>query len=244
MLAAVAFGVVGALLIVLFGLAGCSQPEFQGLKLNPTPWQDGETSIYRVTDEEGLFVGNMQIDIDALGDDSWTLRREIVVPGATEIVSIVASEAGLRPQQSMMVRTEPDGRESSEATYENGQTDIKLTSKLDITTYERMNVPSDVRDQRSLILLTRMMPLDDGYAVRVNSFLPIAGLLERGVIQVRGDEEVETPAGRYDTWIVDIGLGEDKIRAWVAKEAPYPVVKYEDDRAEGVFELIEFEAGQ
>ena len=135
-------------------------------------------------------------------------------------------------------------RQEVKTTYNSGQIDLELTTAQNVTTNERINVPSDVRDQRTLLAVVRTLPLADGYATQVNSFLPVANLLERTTIRVGEQEEVQTPAGAYTAWRVDLSTTDSESQAWVAIEAPYILVKFTDGRTGGSYELQEYQEGK
>ncbi|MBK8795509.1 MAG: hypothetical protein IPM07_03420 [Anaerolineales bacterium] len=83
-----------------------------------------------------------------------------------------------------------------------------------------------------------------GYATQLNAFLPIVGQLDRVTVSVVGDEQVTVPAGAYDAWVVTLDTGDAVSRLWIAKAAPYPLVKYIDGRNKATFELESFVADQ
>jgi hypothetical protein len=237
---------IGLLLALL--LTACGRPQAQALVTNEVPWQEGEVSTYAVTDLNDVYAGSAQITImpDARedGQQGWEIRRDLSTQGDSEILIVQVSPKGVRPNSSQLVRKDSSGEEEVTAIYDRGQVDLTLTTHRDITTYERINVPSDARDSRTLLLLARSLPLAVDYAVHINSFMPITGNLERILLWVEGQEEIEVPAGTFQTWhlILESELTDDT-EAWIGVNAPYPLVKFLDGRSGGTFELNEFSAG-
>jgi hypothetical protein len=235
-----------ALLFVL--LAACGNPEPQPLILGPIPWADGEQSVYAVTDLNGEYAGTTTITLDAgaatIDGDGWTLRREVTTQGDQEVVVVEMGMPGLRPSLSTLVRLLGTARQQVTATYAGGQVDMELTTARDVTTYERRNIPSDARDQRSLLLLARALPLAPTYATQLNSYLPVADLLERVRIVVEGVEEVDVPAGRYQSWHLSLRVSDSETEAWIAVDAPHQLVKFIDGRSGGTFELRDYRAAR
>ena len=127
--------------------------------------------------------------------------------------------------------------------YDQGRVDMRLTTVDNNTTPRRSTIPSDARDQRTLLQLARMLPLADGYATQFNSYLPVADQQDRVTLRVVGRDEVETPAGTYDAWHVDLDGDSRQTEAWIGVEAPYPLVKYREGRSGPLFELLEFTPG-
>jgi len=238
------------LLLVLWVwlLAGCGQAQIQPLRVQAVPWANGERSTYQVIDLNSDFAGTATIEFSAgatqIEEDAWTMRREVAAQGDQEIVVIEMSTSGLRPVLSTLERMLSDNRQQQVKTiYSSGQVDLELTTAQNVTTNERINVPSDVRDQRSLLALVRALPLANGYATQVNSFLPIANLLERTTIRVIDQEQVQTQAGDYTTWRVEVSTTDSESQAWIAIGAPYILVKFTDGRTGGTYELQEYQEG-
>lgn len=236
--------VVFVFLLIAVLLAACGSAEPQPLLLSEAVWQSGETSIYRVTNREGDVVGNAQYEISADGDhlaeDGWTFRRQIDDVDVSEVVTVEVRARGYLPVYSYMTRTTAQGRQVVEADYDRAQIDIALTNQQGATVYERVNAPSDVRDERTILPLLRTLPFDQGYATFMNSFLPISGITERFALRLVRDEEVTVPLGTFDTWRFEVRTTDRTTQVWIAKEAPHPIVKFVDGRSQGTFELIEF----
>ncbi len=225
-------------------LGACSVGKPQPLQFNEAAWSAGETSLYQVTDLNDQYAGTVQWSFTAPDSETWRIDRLTDTQGDVEQLQVTMAAAGFRPTHSSLVRESDAGGEQVDAEYSRGEVNLTLTTKEDVTTYERVNVPSDSRDARSLFMLIRSLPLQKGYATRINTFLPIASLQTRTEISVHGIEEVTTPAGTSEAWKVQLDDGDRTSRAWVAVEAPHQLVKYEDAANGGVFELLEFTPGQ
>ena len=238
--------IIATALLLLLQLVGCGNPDIQPLILDPIPWADGEQSLYAVTDIDGNYAGTATFTLDAgaatIDDEAWTLRREVTTQGDQEVVVVEMSAQGLRPSLSTLVRLFGPDRQQVKATYERGQVDMELTTARDVTTFERRNVPSDARDQRTILLLARALPVTEGYATQVTSYLPVADLLERVTIVVEGQETVSVPAGVYPSWHLSLQTVDSESEAWIAVDAPHQLVKFIDGRNGGTFELREYRA--
>jgi hypothetical protein len=234
------------LIIFALTLAACGAGEIQPLSFGAAAWEDGEVSEYRVTDVNGDYAGTLRFDIvRGAGDNEWHMRREISAQGMLEIISVTLSGSGFRPQAAMQVRTDRDGQELVNTSYNGTRVDLELTTRQDITTYQRVSVPSDVRDETTLLMLLRALPLAQNYATRLNVFTPILGSMERTTVQVVERETVETPAGAFEAWRLHVEGRDRQTRSqiWVAVDAPHPIVKFIDGRNRGTFEITNFERG-
>ena len=225
-------------------LAACSRPAPVGLIFNAAPWQTGETHAFRVTDVDGNRAGvatfSMTASVDDAGAATWLLTRTTQTQGDTETITTTVSAAGFRPSSSLLTRTSAAGAETVDASYNGPAVEMVLTTRADVQTNQRAEVPSDVREMATLPMLARALPLASDYATQINTFLPVAGLLDRVTLRVVGDEQVTTPAGEYDAWVVTLDTGDAVSRLWIDKAAPYPLVKYIDGRNKATFELESF----
>jgi hypothetical protein len=159
--------------------------------------------------------------------------------GSQETMTVTMDAAGFRPQASQLERTSAAGRETVDALYSGGQVDLTLNTRQNIMTVQREQVPSDVRETVALPMLLRALPLTRGYATQINVFLPVAAQLERITARVTGEETVQTPAGSFVTWVVEMDAGDAESKAWVTQEAPHVLVKYIDGRNDATLELAE-----
>ncbi len=227
-------------------LAACGGAEPQPLIFGEPAWRSGENSHYQVTDRTGKLAGTAMVSLivgNEENPDGWTLRREISA-GQFEVATILMTGGGYGPVKSYLTRTDDSGTQKVEAVKDRAQVDIALTDRTGATTYQRVSVPSDIRDERTLLTLARSLPLAEKYATRINSFLPIVGIVETVTVEVRKREQVTVPAGEYDTWLVDFSTPDRTTQAWIGVDAPHPVVKFIDARSKGLFELTEFVEGE
>ncbi|MBX3051726.1 MAG: DUF3108 domain-containing protein [Caldilineaceae bacterium] len=233
-------------LVAVLLLAACGGAEPVPLIFGDPVWRSGENSHYQVTDRTGKLVGTATVSLivgNEESPDGWTLRREISA-GQSEVATISLAGKGYGPVRSYLSRIDTSGAQQVEAAVIRSQVDITLTNKAGATTYERVSVPSDIRDERTLLTLARTLPLAEGYATRINSFMPIVGTVETMTVAVGKRERVTVPAGTYDTWLVEFSTPDRTTQAWISVDAPHPVVKFIDARSKGLFELTEFVAGE
>jgi hypothetical protein len=245
---------MGLTLILAILLAGCdSQPDVQPFTYNEPPWTAGEVALYTISEKGDDAVGTVRFDMISGGrtvaPEDWSIRRETVTPDGTELIVVEATNSGLQPRASTLIRThegsnEGEGNEMVFSEYNQGQVDMRLTAANNNTTPRRASIPSDARDQRTILQLARLLPLSDGYATRFNSYLPVADQRDRVTLSVVGREEVDVPAGIYDTWHIELEGDSRQTEAWIGVEPPFPLVKYREGASGAVFELLEYTPGQ
>lgn len=213
--------------------------EFQPLRFNAVPWQDGETGTYHIVDGNGENAGVMTIALTNHDNEFWLMTRQ--VDGRTqETVEVTMKASNLRPKETMILRTDSEGREMVRGTFDGSQVDLELTTRVDAVTYERQSIPSNSYDYQTLLMLLRALPLTNGYATRINAYLPIAGLLERIEIVVSIEESLALKSGPVPAWRILLRAQNSRSEAWIGQEAPYPLLKYVDGTTGATFELSEF----
>lgn len=237
-------------LSIVPALIACGPGEIQPLTFQEPAWGDGEFTEFAVTDVNGNYAGTLRFDIvrvelDDSGDTRWQIRREIAAQGTLEVIEVEVRGNGFRPNNAEQTRSDHLGQEMVRTLYSGTRADLELTTRQEVTTFERVNIPSDVRDDTTLLMIVRALPLAQGYATRLNVFTPILGNTQRMTVYVNGRETVETPAGTFDAWrvILEGRVREQRIQAWIGVDAPHPVVKFIDGRNRGTFEMSDYQAG-
>lgn len=199
------------ILLATLLLIGCSRAAPVGLVFDPAPWQDGEQHIFRITDVDGKYAGTMRFGMTAGTNDQglplWSITRSTQAQGDQEELTVKVLAAGFRPQASLLERTNAAGRETVDAQYNGPAVDMVLTTRADVATTQRIDVPSDVRESGTLPMIVRALPLARTYATRLNAFLPVAGLLDRVTVSVVDEERITTPVGVFDAWVVTLDTG-------------------------------------
>ncbi len=221
---------------VLAGCGGGGSADFQPVRVGEIPWSDSEVTLYQITNANGDDAGQMRISLSDVDAESKLMRREI--GGAfREDLAIIMKANNLRPIESSLSRPHTDGEETIIAVYNGSRVSMQFTTKRNITTDQQASIPSDSYDYRSIMMLLRALPLESGYATKVNGYLPISGALERMELIVNRGETVEVPAGSFETWKVLMNTSSSRSQAWISTEAPYLLVKYEDGSNGATFEL-------
>ena len=216
------------LLLAMLSLSACGAPAAQALRFGDAPWQNGESATYTLLDGDATPVGSAIIALTqepVSGAPGWMLRRQVTGSSGSEVSSVAMSANGFRPAQSALTLSDATGTERVSATYDQGEVNLDLTTKTNNSTFQQANIPSDARDQRSLWAIVRSLPLAQGYATQLNSFLPLTGRLERVTVTVGKQEQVTVPAGLFSAWSVVLDNGERDTRLWIEVDAPHTLIK-------------------
>ena len=239
---------VAWLAVVALFVASCGRPEPTPLLFEAAPWTSGEQHTMSLTNADGQQVGSavytLNSTVDSTGQPAWGFERQILALGSQEVITVTMDAQGFRPQASRLARSNEGSQESVDAQYGSGQVDMLLNTRQNIMTTQRASVPSDARETVTLPMLLRALPLAKGYATELNVYMPVAGQLERIEVQVTGEETVQTEAGSFATWVVELNTRDSQSKAWIAQEAPHVLVKYLDGRNKATLQLTQYQPGQ
>ncbi len=232
-------------LILALSLTACGGGDPVPFEPGAAPWQAGEIQRYQVTDLNGQLAGSAEMTITAStrtdNVDGWLLERQVSAGPEYEANSVELTAKGYRPRLTEMVRRVDQTEQATQAVYAGSKVNITLTTAREITTYQQASITSDVRDERSLLHILRTLPLAEGYATRINSFLPVVGRQERITVSVLGQADVTVPAGTFSTWEVRLESPDKRVTtAWISQDAPFPVVKFVDGRSNAMYALTDF----
>ncbi len=225
-----------ALLTVLLLLCSCSvePPELR------IPWQTGEITVMEVSrDGELLFYDESRVEVDG---SLLLFTSEYQFTDAPLMRRIYLDPETLLPRRSEITFTTAEGKKSAlEVLY--GEEEIKMSKKNgqkeEITTAPLPEPP--YFDNEQLTLLVRTLPLEAGWKGKVRLFVPATAQTATINFEVVRREEVTVPAGMYDCYVVELmKLGQ---WAWVGVEPPCPLVKYVDESAGTISELVEYYPG-
>jgi hypothetical protein len=239
---------IGCLAAIALLLVSCDRPEPTPLLFEAAPWASGEQHTMSLTNADGQQVGSavytLSTMVDGAGEPAWAFERQIAALESQEVITVTMDAQGFRPQASHLSRSSGDSEESVDAQYGSGQVDMILSTRQNIMTTQRASVPSDARETVTLPMLLRALPLAKGYATEINVFMPVAGQFERIEAQVTGEEAVQTEAGSFATWVVELNTRDSQSKAWIAKEAPHVLVKYLDGRNKAILQLKQYQPGK
>lgn len=169
------------------------------LNLLPAPWRNGEVMILNLRFPAGTKVGMSALFANlssAANRQVWIVGRRLTAVGNQIASSVTTDALTFQPLKSHWKHS-VIGEASAE--FQPGL--VKITS-ADGSLKE---VPLDktVWDNEQVLHLIRRLPLEAGYkaTVRILSTLG-GGAVIPIVAEVTGREEIEVPAGKFNTWKV------------------------------------------
>ncbi|WP_158705121.1 DUF3108 domain-containing protein [Salinibacter altiplanensis] len=169
---------------------------------------------------------------DTGGTDTWTLVNKIKTPRGTNTDSLIMDRSTLLPvsrhrRGGRVMDLTYAGPSASGKTEVSGKIETGGQSKPIRTGLEGPTLASGVHD----ILALAAMSLKPGFRAALRVFSPQDQATKRAEFEVVGTETVETPAGSFETYVVNLNVGDGYVTGTVhlRKEAPHYYVKWKTE---------------
>jgi len=157
-------------------------------------------------------------------------QDDTVLADAATLAPISVRQGGTQQGQNTFVRLDYAGgrvRGQSRTLTPQGPRELAIDTVA----------PAGTFDDNQLATVVSALPLATGARHTLAVFSGGKGQVEMSTATVVGEESVTTPAGTFATWKLEITGGEVPVTMYVAKEAPYMIVKIELVGVPLVFEL-------
>jgi len=175
------------------------------------------------------------------GADTWTLVNRIKTPRGTSTDSLIADRFSLLPVSRhrsggaalTLTYTGPSAPGGPEAgsTMVSGTVTSGGQSKQVSTSVKGPTLAGGIHD----IIALGTMPLEPGFEATLQVFSPQDRATKRAEFEVAGTETVETSAGSFETYVVNLNVGEGYVTGTVhlRKEPPRYYVKWTTEVSAG-----------
>lgn len=183
-------------------------------------------------------TGNRSLDLSSTqtiaqttteGTDTWTLVNTIQTPRGSNTDSLIVDRSSLLP-----ISRHRSGGASMELSYTSSSTSSETTVS---GTMRRRGQSTSIRERLEGLTLAGgvhdvialgAMPLRPGFRTTLRVFSPRDQTTKRAEFEVVDTKTVETPAGSFDTYVVDLDVGDGYVTGTVhlRKEAPHYHVKW------------------
>ena len=238
---------VTALIAIALGalLAACSTSASGGGTedvVRQVPLRDGERFVYRLVDLDGQLVGRGTFTTTRAGD-ALELRQsyeDLAVPAGERAVTdqslVVVDASTLRPltmERTIEARDEDDDElvvaaYASDAEDRSGVRTTPTTSG-DARTRE-LRLRDHYYEDQSSLWLWRTLAFGEDLEVRYTAVDPREDS-QVTVAMAQVDRQLrETPAGTFDTWVIQIRTGRETVNVWVHVQPPHEVVRFDNGR--------------
>lgn len=205
------------------------------------PWSAPESASYRVIDDDGEEVGTLETTIEETDNGALSLRQDFDFPEADFVnnAEVIVDAESLQPRSTSFKIVGPDGTISCGAAYLEGEVTVERVGEDDTRT-DTLDVPAIAYDSWSDLFLWRTIAFAEDYTVEYTDILSCT--LDRtqklGVtLTVEEREEIEVPAGTFETWRLEIESGGAEQTAWYTTDESRQLIRYHNGRE--TFELTD-----
>jgi hypothetical protein len=208
-------------------------PATPGLKLNPPMWGDGESLHYRIELAGGLEIGAIFYSVERAALDGkkiWRFRSRTSAAGQQLASRVDADLETLLPiNSSWTIGSASD----TKCQYERGKVVVK-TIAAGAEKTRTIEIAPAPYDNEEGVFVFRCLPMVEKYKATVPIFASIgAGGIDIG-LEVRGQETIEVPAGKFKCFKVFLTpvnqtfwMSDDEHRYLVKMEANNVIIPLE-----------------
>jgi len=189
--------------------------------LEPVPWVNGERLRLNVKMAAGLDVGTTEYRADlteANGRKIWRVGAMTFIHGSISTSAVDADAETFRPIASHW-KVSQLGEVS--ATYKPGEVELQRVGVAQPTV---VKLGGSVFDNEEAMDAIRRFPLKNGFKSKLTVMSTIGGMPIPIGIEITGIEAVETPAGKFDCFRLQMDVGQT---FWFSTDAHRYLVKFE-----------------
>lgn len=224
-----------AVMLTLFiVLAGCA-PEGEELEVSQIPWPGSEAINYVIQTHDGIGLGTANISVSH-NTDTYTLTCHQIVGQTTDDIVMAVDAHSLKPVSETRTLSIPPGGQIPEgiweitANYSAGKLVVEANTPQGHQGPAEANLPQDAyANDEVLFLLFRALPFAEGYIAHFSNVVIWPNVqIPQCTISVIGKESVETLAGTFEAWKLELNVAGGKQYFWYAVEKPNYLVKYDN----------------
>ncbi|MFC2012752.1 DUF3108 domain-containing protein [Chloroflexota bacterium] len=236
------FGIIIALALVIglivSGCAGNSEPEPEPepepMPINgifaAIPWQERELLDYVMYDYSGNETGAIAMTLARELDDSYVLKQVFIFQQQVyTLLTITKVRAdNLKPVNGMITLGNISPAPLIKYSYGDGVLNIASTDTENNLTNRTIDLPEDAYDDNELFFMLRALPFKVGYTASFTNIIVASGAKYPVTVTVVGEEELQSPAGAFNTYKVELDMAEVKQYLWYAQKKPHFLIKLDD----------------
>lgn len=177
---------------------------------------------------QGKLAGSMTYGWEKLGEIYYVRDRTEMVPNVIETAEAVLSVETLLPKSVVIDFAIGRDRMNMDLMWFDGtRQGTSTTLKNGKETVRDMHVREDTLAPLRLAVIGFMaaFPLEEGFETTLPWYNTLANRVETVIICVRDSQRVETPAGEFDTWAVDLKGGSPENIVYITKSLPRKIVR-------------------
>lgn len=210
-------------------VAAARQQMPSSLKLLPASWVEGEMLKLKLKTATGIPIGMWTHAIEKTGGGSVVVVSRTHSGVINQYSRMEADLETLRPRATVF-RNGVLGE--SKLAYDNRQVRVNANGK-DLKPVELTALSFD---NEGVLPLLRRLPLAEGYKQKIDVVNPLAGSNMSITIEVAAAEEIQTPAGKFRTFKVDLNPIQQTF--WISNDSHRYIVKMEMNSIVGELDEI------
>ena len=236
-LAAGAFALLG--LVAASCAGGDASSDTEDI-VRAVPFRDGERLVYELVDADGEVVGRGAFTATARGDSFELVQsyEEIETPaGERAIIDVsvaIVDAASLKPlsTERTIQRRDPEDDEAYSAMYVLGGEDGPQLVTTQLRDGEERTREIELLDHyyenESSLWIWRAIALEEGFEANYVSVNVRDASQATARLVMVDRQTIEVPAGRFETWRLQVRNGRDTRVAWIHVEPPHEIVQWDN----------------
>ena len=227
-----------AVLLIGAACVGGSSTDGTSNVVHVVPFEVGERLVYDLVRNDGSVVGQGTLSVVGWGDSLELTQsyRELVGGTLSDVVDLVAVRSDVRLLPHALSRAvTSDGRDDSytsayniDATTGRAQS-VTFGSVEDGESSEKtIDVEGSYYDNETSLWLWRTIEFAEEYEARYVSVNHLDRSLQTVILRVIDQQEIEVPAGVFQTWRLQVRNGRATRTAWVNVQAPHEIVQWDN----------------
>jgi hypothetical protein len=191
-------------------------------ELLPAPWVDGEVLELAVTMGSGKSFGVLRYSIQSSKSNpgNWVIENRLFNPGFMQVTQTEVDKETMKPVSGRY--NTPAAGLNTKITYQASEALVEPSGKP----VQHLALKDQVWDNEEAWAAVRRLPLAPGYDSSFSVVTPTGGVLKVS-LAVSGIEEVETPAGNFHCYKVQLS-GPVNQTLWYSSDAARTFVKLDN----------------
>lgn len=241
---------IAAILLISAACVGGSATDGTSNVVHDAPFEVGERLVYDLVGNDGSVVGQGTLSVVAWGDSLELTQsyREVVDGALSDVVDRVAVRADVRLLPHTLSRAvTSDGRDDSYTSQYNIDATTGRAGSVTFASVEdgessekTIDVAGSYYDNETSLWLWRTLDFAEEYEARYVSVNHLDRSLQTVILRVIDQQEIEVPAGVFQTWRLQVRNGRATRTAWVNVLAPHEIVQW--DNSSLIFRLRAIES--
>ena len=216
---------------------------------------DGERFVYRLLDLDGELVGRGTFTTTRNGD-TFELRQsytDLAPAGAGSVVdeSLVVVDAATLQPVTLQRTIQPRGGDDGElvvgeyAIDDEDRPVLRSTrTRGDDARSGELRLREHYYEDQSSLWLWRTLAFDEDLELRYTAVDPREGSQVTAALMQVDRQLRETPAGSFDSWVIQIRTGRETVNVWVHVQPPHEVVRFDNGRLYFELESADLQGGE